>query len=47
MYGVSDVAINWFKSDLSGRHRIVKIGICFSSPFNISCGVPQVQVLRQ
>ena len=45
LYGVSGVALSWFKSDLSGRHQRVKIGDCFPSPFNISCGVPQGSVL--
>ena len=39
-YGVSGVALSWFKSYLSRRLQTVKIGECCSSPPNISCSVP-------
>ena len=42
---MSGIALSWFRSYLSGRHQRVKIGDCFSSPLNISCGVPQGSVL--
>ena len=40
-YGVSGVVLSWFKSYLTGGHHGVQIIFCFSTPFSISCGVPQ------
>ena len=45
MSGVSGVALSWFKSYRSGRHKRVKIGDYFSSPLNSLCNVPQGPVL--
>lgn len=42
-YGIDD--IKWFKSYLTNRFQAVKLGSCFSTFKNISCGVPQGSVL--
>ena len=44
-YAVRGVALDWFRSYLSGRHFRVKVGSCRSEPHKLSCGVPQGSVL--
>ena len=43
--GVSDLALQWIQSYLSGRFQYVKIGKACSTPINVSCGVPQGSAL--
>ena len=40
-YGISELALHWFKSYLSGRTRSVKVGSTISLPAAILYGVPQ------
>ena len=44
-YGIRDPVNNWFKSYLTNRHQIVKIGDTLSDKMHISCGVPQGSIL--
>ena len=44
-YGIRGVAINWFKSYLSGRSQSVLINGTQSKPRSLVCGVPQGSVL--
>ena len=40
-YGITGHSLSWFKSDLSDRSQIVRIGNKLSQLVNISMGVPQ------
>ncbi len=43
--GVSQFALQWFKSFLTNRKQYVKIGSSKSAPLNITYGVPQGSIL--
>lgn len=43
--GVKGVSLKWFESYLCGRSIKVMIDDAFSSPYQVSCGVPQGSVL--
>ena len=40
-YGISELALGWFKSYLSGRTQSVKVGSTLSHPVALQYGVPQ------
>ena len=42
-YGISELALGWFKSYLSGRTHSVKVGSTLSHPAALHYGVPQGQ----
>ena len=44
-YGISELALGWFKSYLSGRTHLVKVGSTLSHPAALQYGVPQGSVL--
>ena len=44
-YGISELALGWFKSYLSGRTQSVKVGSTLSNPVALQHGVPQGSVL--
>ena len=44
-YGLSELALGWFKSYLSGRTHSVKVGSTLSHPAALHYGVPQGSVL--
>ena len=44
-YGISELALGWFKSYLSGRTHWVKVGNTLSHPSALQYGVPQGSVL--
>ena len=44
-YGISELALGWFKSYLSGRTQSVKVGSTLSNPVALQYGVPQGSVL--
>ena len=44
-YGISELALCWFKSYLSGRTHSVKVGSTLSHPVALQYGVPQGSVL--
>ena len=44
-YGVRGMALEWFRSYLTGRHFRVKVGDCRSDPHSLRCRVPQGSVL--
>ena len=44
-YGISELALGWFKSYLSGRKHSVKVGSTLSHPAALHYGVPQGSVL--
>ena len=44
-YGISELALGWFKSYLSGRTHSVKVGSTFSHPAVLQYGVPQGSIL--
>ena len=44
-YGISELALGWFKSYLSGRTHSVKVGSTLSHPAVLHYGVPQGSVL--
>ena len=44
-YGISELALGWFKSYLSGRIHLVKVGSTPSHPAALQYGVPQGSVL--
>ena len=44
-YGISELALGWFKSYLSGRTHLVKVGSTLSHPNAIQYGVAQGSVL--
>ena len=44
-YGISELALGWFKSYLSGRTHSVKVGSTLSHPLALQYGVPQGSVL--
>ena len=44
-YGVMSVALEWFRSYLTGCHFRVKVGDCRSDLHSLRCGVPQGSVL--
>ena len=44
-YGISELALGWFKSYLSGRTHLVKVGSTLSHPAVLQYGVPQGSVL--
>ena len=43
--GISELALGWFKSYLSGRTHSVKVGSTLSHPVALQYGVPQGSVL--
>ena len=45
-YGISELALGWFKSYLSERTHTVKVGSTLSHPADLKFGVPQGSVLR-
>ena len=45
LYGISELALGWFKSYLSGRTHSVKVGNTLSHPAALQYGVPQGSVL--
>ena len=44
-YGISELALGWFKSYLSGRTHSVKVGSALSHPAALQYGVPQGSIL--
>ena len=44
-YGISELALGWFKSYLSGSTNLVKVGSTLSHPAVLQYGVPQGSVL--
>ena len=44
-YGISELALGWFKSYLLGRTHLVKVGSTLSHPAALQYGVPQRSVL--
>ena len=44
-YGITGIALEWFKSYLSNRHQVVKYNNYESEPRTILCGVPQGSIL--
>ena len=44
-FGVTGAALEWFRSYLSGRHQVVRIGNEKSPPKDVTFGVPQGSVL--
>ena len=44
-YGISELALGWFKSYLSGRTHSLKVGSTLSHPAALQYGVPQGSVL--
>ena len=44
-YGISELALGWFRSYLSGRTHSVKIGSTLSHPALLQYGIPQGSVL--
>ena len=44
-YGISELALGWFKSYLSGRTHSVKVGSTLSHPAVLQYGVPRGSVL--
>ena len=43
--GITEVALEWFRSYLFNRHSSVSIAGCVSSTTNVSYGVPQGSIL--
>ena len=43
-YGICELALGWFKSYLSGRTHLVKVGSILSHPAALQYGVPQGSV---
>ena len=44
-YGISELALGWLKSYLSGRTHFVKVGSTLSHPVGLQYGVPQGSVI--
>ena len=44
-YGISELALGWFRSYLSGRTHLVKVGNTLSHPAALQYGIPQGSVL--
>ena len=44
-YGISEIALGWFKSYLSGRTHSVKVGSTLSHPAAVQYGFPQGSIL--
>ena len=44
-FGISNLALSWFESYLSGRTQTVSVNGILSSPSSLDCGVPQGSVL--
>lgn len=44
-FGITDVEIEWFRSYLSDRRQVVKIGNVISNELNNRLGVPQGSIL--
>ena len=44
-FGFSGKALSWFRSYLTGRSQVVKVGESFSDPIDVTFGVPQGSVL--
>ena len=44
-YGISELALGWFKSYMSGRTHSVKVGNALSHPDALRYGVPQCSIL--
>ena len=44
-FGITGIALNWFKSYLTNRSQVVTIGDCCSAPKTLNFGVPQGSVL--
>lgn len=40
-FGISGVALNWFKSYVQGRSQRIVVEDTLSTPFDLECGVPQ------
>ena len=45
MYGIRGVALDWFRSYLTGRYQYVALNDILSEPRAVSCGVPQGSIL--
>ena len=45
VYGISELALGWFKSNLAGRTHSVKVGNTLSHPAALQYGVPQGSIL--
>ena len=46
-YGISELALGWFKSYLSGRTHSVKVGSTLSNPVALQYGAPRAPSLVQ
>ena len=44
-FGVTEKALDWFESYLTGRYQRIKLGDCLSSKADLKFGVPQGSVL--
>ena len=44
-FGIDGVALEWFRSYLSGRTQSVRVSGCSSRPSTLRCGIPQGSIL--